>query len=109
MFAQNDLEKKIRDLHGLISTKIKIDGIYLFGSYANGNPHEYSDVDIAVVSNDFEGVRFSDSLKVSRIIIDSTFPELPFVDFEIHPFKTDEFTEDNPFVAEILRTGTKII
>ena len=29
--------------------------VILFGSYANGSPHEYSDIDIAVVFNDFQG------------------------------------------------------
>ena len=27
--------------------------VILFGSYVNGNPHEWSDIDIAVVFNDF--------------------------------------------------------
>jgi predicted nucleotidyltransferase len=25
--------------------------VYLFGSYANGNPNEYSDIDLAIVSD----------------------------------------------------------
>jgi len=29
--------------------------VVLFGSYVNGNPHEYSDIDIAVVFKDFVG------------------------------------------------------
>ena len=109
MFTQKDIEKKIRDLYKVISDKIKIDGIYLFGSYAKGTQHKYSDIDIAVLSQEFEGIRFIDGSKISRIIINETYPELPFVDFEIHPYKTEEFTEENPFVAEILRTGIKII
>ncbi len=109
MFTKRDIEKRIRDLYILISRQMKIDGIYLFGSYAKGNPHKDSDIDIAVLSGEFEGIRFIDGSKLSRIIIDETYPDLPFVDFEIHPYKTEEFTEDNPFVAEILRTGIKII
>ena len=109
MFAKRDIEKKIRDLYTLISRQIKIDGIYLFGSYAKGNPNKDSDIDIAVLSKEFEGIRFIDGSKISRIIIDETYPDLQFVDFEIHPYKTEEFTEDNPFVAEILKTGVRII
>ncbi|MFA3783480.1 nucleotidyltransferase domain-containing protein [Melioribacteraceae bacterium 4301-Me] len=104
MLTRKDLEKRILDLYMLISDKIKIDGIYLFGSYAKGNPHKDSDIDIAVLSQAFEGIRFIDSSKISRIIINETY-----VDFEIHTYKTEEFTEDDPFVAEILKTGIKII
>ena len=109
MYSRKNIEKKIKDLYKLISDKIKIDGIYLFGSYAKGNPTSDSDVDIAVLSPEFEGIRFYDRGRISKIIIYETFPELEFADFEIHPYKTDEFTEDDPFVAEILRTGIKII
>ena len=109
MYSKTDIEKKIHKLYELISDKIKIDGIYLFGSYAGGSAHNYSDIDIAVLSPDFIGIRFYDNSKISRIIIHETYPNLPFVDFEIHPFKTGEFTEDDPFVAEILKTGIKII
>ena len=109
MFTKRDIEKRIRELYILISRQIKIDGIYLFDSYAKRNTHKYSDIDIAVLSGEFEGVRFIDGSKISRIIIDETYPDLPFVDFEIHLFKTNEFSEDNPFVAEILRTGVRII
>ncbi len=109
MFTKSDIEKKILDLHKLISDKIKIDGIYLFGSYAKGNPHEDSDIDIAVLSPEFDGIGFIDNSKISRIIVHETYPDLPFVDFEIHPYKTEEFTENDPFVAEILKTGIKII
>ena len=28
---------------------------------------------------------------------------------EPHPFRPEEFTPDNPWVAEILRTGIKIV
>lgn len=109
MLTKRNVEKKILDLYKLISDKIKIDGIYLFGSFAKGCPHEYSDIDIAVLSPEFEGIGFIDNSKISRIIIHETYPDLPYVDFEIHPYKTEEFTQDDPFVAEILRTGIKII
>ncbi|MCL2874060.1 MAG: nucleotidyltransferase domain-containing protein [Defluviitaleaceae bacterium] len=29
--------------------------VILFGSYVNGNPHEYSDIDIAVVFDNYKG------------------------------------------------------
>ncbi len=109
MHTKRDIENLIRSLYRLVSDKIKVDGIYLFGSYAKGNPREESDIDIAILSEDFEGVRLNDRSMISKIIIRETFPNLVFTDIEIHPYKTEDFTKDDPFVAEILRTGIRII
>lgn len=34
---------------------IDLDVAYLFGSYAHGTPHEWSDIDVALVSKDLTG------------------------------------------------------
>ena len=75
----------------------------LFGSYAKGNYEEFSDIDIALVSDDFGGVRFFDRAKLGK-------PTLA-VDYRIDPlpYRTEDFTEDNLFVKEILKTGVRIM
>jgi predicted nucleotidyltransferase len=40
------------------------DSVILFGSYVNGNPNEWSDIDIAVIVNGFSG----DWLKVASTL-----------------------------------------
>jgi uncharacterized protein len=82
---------------------IPIQQAILFGSYTNGKYHEWSDIDLAVVSDHFEGnsifdamMLFDTKLKVS-------------IDLEIHPYRPEEFNEDNPFVKEILETGIRIV
>lgn len=103
MYSKKDLNNLINELLSSIKSEININGVYLFGSYAKGNANEYSDIDLALVSDDFEGSRFFDKKRINKYLIKTT------TDFQIHPFKTKEFTEDNPFVAEILRTGVRII
>ena len=103
MYSKKRLNNLITQLLDLVASEINIRGVYLFGSYANGKAHEYSDIDLALVSDDFEGSRFFDKKKINKFLLKTT------TDFEIHPYKTEEFTEDDPFVAEILRTGIKII
>ncbi len=75
----------------------------LFGSYAKGTNHEYSDIDLAVVSKDFEGKRLFDNIKLINAALKSS------IDLETHPFRPEDFTEDNPFVKEILSYGIRII
>ncbi len=103
MYSKKDLNNLIAQLLNLIKSEININRVYLFGSYAKGNANEYSDIDLALVSDDFEGSRFFDKKRINKYLLKTT------TDFQIHPYKTEEFTEENPFVAEILRTGIKII
>ncbi len=44
------IERYVRELEGL---GIEVSQVILYGSYARGNPEEYSDIDIAVVSPAF--------------------------------------------------------
>jgi uncharacterized protein len=103
MHTQEDLFKIIDTFIQKVSQEIKIDALYLFGSYAKGNAKEYSDIDLAIVSENFEGSRFFDKKKLNKFILSTSS------DFEVHPFNTKEFNKENPFVEEILKTGIKII
>lgn len=41
-----------------LARDIKLDGVLLFGSFAYGSPTKHSDVDLAVVSPDFNNMAF---------------------------------------------------
>ncbi|GAB1371825.1 hypothetical protein MASR1M45_18870 [Candidatus Kapaibacterium sp.] len=82
---------------------ITISKAVLFGSYSNNTFHEFSDIDIAVVSEDFEGISFYDSMKLNGALLRTS------IDIETHPYRPEEFTPDNPFVKEILETGIRIL
>ena len=75
--------------------------IILFGSYAKGNPHKGSDIDIAVVFSDYNNRldRQVELMKLTRKI-DSRI--------EPHPFREKEFEMSNPLVSEIMTYGKEI-
>jgi len=77
--------------------------VYLFGSFARGAPGQWSDIDVAVVSPKLTGSILDDQLRLMCLTWDVD------VRIEPHPFRPEDFTPDNPWVAEILRTGVKII
>lgn len=81
---------------------VKIDRAILFGSYAKGSAGKWSDIDIAIVSQDFSGTSFYDN----KMLI----PFLLKVDFriEVHTFRPEDFNEDNLFVKEIIKNGVEI-
>jgi predicted nucleotidyltransferase len=81
----------------------QIQDAILFGSYARGNATQWSDIDLALVSNEFEGVRFTDKNKIRKITISVSS------DLEVLPFNPKDFTASNPLVKEILDTGIRVI
>ncbi|WP_347274298.1 nucleotidyltransferase domain-containing protein [Candidatus Kuenenia sp.] len=96
------LEKLKRFLSMVSASGLHIERAILFGSYAKGNANKWSDIDIALISTDFTGIGFYDRKKVNpyMIKIDSRI--------EPHPFRPEDFTEDNPFVNEILKDAIEI-
>ncbi|RPI16772.1 MAG: nucleotidyltransferase domain-containing protein [Ignavibacteriae bacterium] len=83
---------------------IPIKTAFLFGSYANGKYEEWSDIDIALVSDKFEGDRFYDRRKIADVTLSLD------VRIEPHTYRVEDFNEDEDlFVREILRTGIKIV
>ncbi|MFC2131300.1 nucleotidyltransferase domain-containing protein [Bacteroidota bacterium] len=103
-----EIENKIKEIVERFIEEVRKDNItiskaYLFGSYANGTNHEFSDIDIAIVSDNFEGINFYDCQKVVEAMLRTN------VDLETHPYRPEDFTEDNPFVKEILDHGIRIV
>ncbi len=103
MALSADIDNKIHFFARLVSKKLKIDQLYVFGSSAKGGQREWSDIDLAIVSSDFSGDSFEDC----KVL----FPFILKVDrsIEIHPFRPADFTAENPFVREIIETGIQII
>ena len=109
MYTKKTLNELIIRLAQIVSKEITINALYLFGSYAGGKPKVESDVDIAIVSDDFQGVRFYDRQRIITLLVNATYPQYQFADVEIHPFKTEHFTSSDPFVAEIIHKGERIV
>jgi len=90
-------------LRVLKENSIPVKEAVLFGSYATGKSQKWSDIDIALVSNIFEGNRIADKDKIRALTL-SVSSEL-----EVIPFSPKDFTTDNPFAKEIMSAGIKLI
>jgi predicted nucleotidyltransferase len=98
------INKIIYDYLNDVSSKIKIDKVYLFGSYAKGIHDKDSDLDIAIFSEDFKGQRFVDSVA----FLLSLARKYREICIEPVAFTISDFLEGNPFVKEIYATGKEI-
>ena len=84
------------------SKGIKIEKLYLFGSYARGTADENSDIDIALISKHFKGDRFEDR----RLLV----PLRRKVDVRIEPipYRPEDFKANDPLVIEIMQNGIEL-
>lgn len=92
----------IRYIEALRKRNIDVVTAYLYGSYAQGKATEWSDIDVAVLTRKFIGDSFDFKFLLMKIARDIDF------NIEPHPFLADEFTEDDPLAAEVMRTGEKV-
>jgi len=105
MLTQNAVIKTVRNYAEEINQAgINLRKVILFGSFAKGTQHEWSDIDVALVADDFTGVGFLDTPRFSRINL-----QTPYIRIESITYPTDYFQESDPFIEEIKNTGIEII
>jgi predicted nucleotidyltransferase len=99
MLTRKALKEKIDSfILDLLESGIQVRRVVLFGSYSKGNPNDFSDIDLAIWADQFEGYALSDIEKY-----------LPYLRnhhrISVRPYKTGMTIEDDPFLEEILHTG----
>jgi predicted nucleotidyltransferase len=100
--STTEVEASISDFARRLEGGVSVEAVILYGSYANGRPHEYSDIDVAVISPDFEGVPM---WRRQEIIASLTLDR----DRRLAPigYPSSEYRNPGPhsFLREIIRTG----
>jgi predicted nucleotidyltransferase len=99
---QTDVIKTLKDLVSVLRDhEIMVSEAYLFGSYADKKNSRYSDIDVALISDSFTGVRYVDIKKIGRIVRKIDYR------IEAHPFSINDKGE-SMFLDEIIRTGVRV-
>jgi predicted nucleotidyltransferase len=105
MAPNNDrerIEEIVKAFGEIIKEKIKVRHLYLYGSYAQGTYSPESDIDVAVVADNFSGDPIEDTLLLMKL--------RRKIDYRIEPrpFKTEDFNLSNPLAKEIINSGKEI-
>ena len=86
-----------------ICENYEVYAIILFGSYAKGTNHESSDIDIAIITDDFENDIIDEELNLMRLRrkIDTRI--------EPHLIRIEDYKNaETPFIKEVIDTGIKV-
>ncbi|SMD45651.1 Predicted nucleotidyltransferases [Aquiflexum balticum DSM 16537] len=84
-----------------LNEKFDLIKVILFGSYAKGDFHDESDIDIAVVLKDYNNLP---DMQLELMRLRRKFDSR----IEPHPFRESDFNISNPLVYEILKHGKEI-
>ena len=102
MFTREALNKYVADYVAACNgLGVYFNKVILFGSYAKNNAREWSDVDLALVSDNFTGDILDDRGKISHA-------NVKFFEIEPHTFPISYFEQGDPFIEEIIRTGQEM-
>jgi predicted nucleotidyltransferase len=85
----------------LLQRNYPVTRMFLYGSYARGNHHPDSDIDLAIILNEMH-----DPFQTQVDLLKLTWNFDTRV--EPHPFDAGDFCSLNPVIKEILRTGIGI-
>lgn len=97
-----EILNEIKAFADKLKKNLPVKEIYLYGSFASGEIHEGSDIDLLVIGD------FSDRFfeRIGKIMDLTDLPVEPLV------YTVEEFEElkksQNPFIREILRTAIKL-
>ena len=104
MDNRTDIVEKVRKFQSLVKRSnfpMEIEKVYLFGSYAKGNPHRDSDIDVAFVVNKWQGDYFD--------VIPLIWKLTEQVDYRIEPHVIVPEEDYAGLLDEIEQTGIEII
>ena len=103
MDKRTDIIKKVKDYTDLVKHSefpMQIEKVYLFGSFAKGNPHKDSDIDVAFVVASWIGEYFE--------VIPPMWRLREKIDFRIEPHVIVPEEDFAGFLDEIKKTGVEI-
>jgi predicted nucleotidyltransferase len=98
-----DIAREFTD--AIIASGFPLKKAFLFGSYAQNRQHQYSDIDLALVADEFVGVGYFDLKHFAKVKISTD----KYAVIEAHTFNTAQFSNGDPFVKEIQKSGIPLI
>jgi len=102
MVTQNAAIEEVKEFAKQVKALgVHLRRVILYGSYARNEQRQWSDIDVALVADEFVGAGFIDLDLYGKAL-------LKHVDIQPKTYPTGYFNEGDPFIDEIKRTGIEI-
>lgn len=103
--VQREIRKKLREfVKELKKHRIRINKVILYGSQVSGKAHEYSDIDVAIISPDFGKNSYKEGSRLFEIASQ--------IDSRIEPVPISKKSYENdtwiPLIYEIRKNGIEL-
>jgi len=101
MLDKDEVRRIAHQYANAVRQQLNPKAVILFGSYVNGNPHEYSDIDIAVVFDGYSGDWYNTAVLLQRLRrgIDDDAPA------GIEPHLMDLTSDKSGFLEHVWKNG----
>jgi predicted nucleotidyltransferase len=101
---REDIYRELQRFVARLRAELSVERVYLFGSFARGDIHEGSDIDLIIIGDFIE--RFQERIFRVLELNDENLPIEPLC------YSPDELEamiqEGNPFILEVLNTGREL-
>ncbi|MDO8690022.1 MAG: nucleotidyltransferase domain-containing protein [Dehalococcoidia bacterium] len=97
-----DIKRTVKQLVLLLEPEIRVNKVILFGSHARGTANEWSDIDIAVISNDFKKMKPIERIEFLALRRKGCDPALSPLPYTVDAYENASHLD---FLGEIKRTG----
>lgn len=98
----NELIGSVEEFAQRLKKELPVREVYLYGTFAKGEVHEGSDIDLIIIGDFRE--RFFDRIGKILDLTDLPIEPLVYTPEEFEELKTSQ----NPFITDILKTAIKI-
>lgn len=97
---QKQAVRKVKQFAEVVRQHLPVCDVLLYGSYAKGHPRRYSDIDVAVIVDEYIGDVLGMKARLFRLRRD--------IDVRIEPLLVERKHDPANFLDEIVRTGKVI-
>ena len=102
MVTQHAAIKLVSDFANDVKKQgVHLQKVFLFGSYAHNRQREESDIDVALVADEFTGVGYDDMKLFVKSLRNYTI-------IQPQTYSTRHFNQGDPFIEEISKSGIEI-
>lgn len=88
----------------LMESGLDVYKVILFGSYYNGKPHKDSDIDIAVISDDFKGKDIWNRAPMTGEIVRAVIRKFD-ISIDLIKLTVDEYENETRMIASYVKEG----